>query len=299
MPPPILAPEILINSIPCTIRVPEGRTDGVIVEAVGYNQPPTAKLTFKCPWVDRYAVLLGLGGGVTGTAQRPVRIPPFLYPDSPNLRVISIDRMASHGKMALRTSDGWPTFDYALIDVTFGVFPWGFDQQDPGTQNDPTGQPWITTRFKSSSEIIVPTGGTFKWSEGPFAGKPVQDGKLAFIRGKFEIAITRHWMPAVPVQYMMFFENTINDSDVTIGDFTYPRGFLMLGPTNSVESADTLGNRTYEVEHTILGQRDYDWNSFFAPDWNFYHVDTAGDGSGRKPAEFADWFTPLVQGEDA
>ncbi len=282
--------KLKIGGYDAWIRV-EGLGEDAVVERVPGTEPPTATARITCNWTERYGVMKGLAGGVSGTAQKPVRIDPFLYPDSPNLRCIAIPEIKGIG-LSIRP-DGWPTYQKADMSVVFGVYPWAFGSQDPSGQGDPSGKPYFTVKFKATSEIVVPQGGTFKWSAGASAGTPIPGSGIGFLRPKAEIAVTEHWMPAVPVQFLDEFAGTLNPFPVPIGDKVYGRGQLMYGSLDAELTADTLGNFSFQVTHIILVQQ-VDWNKFLDPSGTYQYVDTAGFGNGSPPFQYADWYSALV-----
>jgi hypothetical protein len=287
---PTAPPQLTINGVPVNFRIEDDGGD-VIVEKIPGTEPPSASVIFTCDWDQRFQLARGLAGAVSGRIGSIARTPPFAYPDIPQLRCVSIDEMRMIAP-TVRLADGWPTAKRCQLTATFGVFPWGFDSSDPASQNDPSGQPWTTTKFKVSAEVIQPKSGTYAWTAGPDSGKPVPDAELGVMRPRVEISMTRHWMPVVPLLATLTYIGTTNIDPVTIGDTTFVKGSLLLAGVNTEVATDTLGNRTQEVEYVLLGQA-IDFNKLLGSDGLFYLVNSKPDGSGNYPFPYSSFWTNL------
>lgn len=279
-----------IGGVPCTLAMDD--PFGALEE----SQPETgatAMARFQCAWPQRYALVQGLIGTGRSTL-------PFTWPGSPNLKCLSIGTITGAGKLRiLQIAEGtapnilpagWAAYDWAIVPANFGVLPYAMAE---GTVEnpikDPSGQPWTTTRFRVNAEILQPPGGTFYYiGAAPIGGTPIDKSAIGITRPKIEISMTRHRVDVVQVDALMGLIGTLNDAVLTFADHVFDIGTLLFAGFNGTENFDSLGNMTYEVEYSVLGQ-DVDWNKIMAKDADFYMSNSKPDGSGREPFLYSDF----------
>jgi hypothetical protein len=285
------SPSFDVGGVPCwlVLEDPHG--------AIGEAWPPdgpAADALFKCPWYDRYTVAQTLVGFGRGT-------PAWPWPGSPNIRCLSLGRIVGSGRP--RTLQvprgetpniipaGWVEYDHAIIPANFGVLPYGTGE--PGNPvTDPSGQPWTTTRFRFSGEVLTPPNNTFVYVGGALAGVPVSNSLVGITRPKLEISLTRHKVDAA--FDMLALSNLIgrvNTATFTIGNYGFPEGYVLFGGFSANEQRDSLGNITYEFEYGLLCNFDASWNSVMAKDAEFHLLNTKEDESGNYPFEYVDFTT--------
>jgi hypothetical protein len=274
--------------------------------AIGEAWPPdgpAADALFKCAWYDHYTVAQTLVGFGRGT-------PPWSWPGSPNLRCLSLGRIVGSGHPRVLQAPrgvapnvipaGWVEYDYAIIPANFGILPYAIDTSGGGGGGtadpiqDPSGQPWTTTRFRISSEVVQPPGGTFyyKGDIGALVGKPAEKSQVGFMKPKIEISMTRHRVVTITpyIATISTLIGRINDSPLSFADVSFNKGCLLFGGFSGTESFDSIGNMTYEIEYSIIGQ-DEDWNWVMGRDGITYELNTKPDGTGRGPFRYADFGT--------
>lgn len=279
----------VVNGVSASIYVGEDGESGGIVESWP-ESGPVATVHFKVPWAERHKLMQALAGPVITVGGLTRRV-PFAYPDSPNLYCMEIGQ--TRGLKYRTREDGWGSYESAVFPATFKVPAWQFEAGDPGDPNrDASGQPWTTTKIKTSGEVLSVPGGTYLWVAGPDAGKPVEESQLGIVRPKVEIEMTRHWMPWIPLAAIRAAVGKLNESPITIGDQVFAKGELLFAGANTSVDTDTMGNVVQEVGYTLLGQ-DSDWNTLIARDSSYRLVSTNGTTSGTTPFAYADWWATL------
>lgn len=276
--------ELTLGGVQCTI-VEDG-----IRERWQKDQPAEADVTFKCKWADRYKLIAFLRGTSTVAGGKIVRHFPFRYPSSPNLICLGIGEI--YGIKVRRDAFNWQVYDWAIVPAHFEVPTWGETQQDPGAQNDPSGQPWTITKFKVSGEFFKPPGGRYIYAA---TGQPVKDGDVGIVLPKCEISITKKWLPYVPVNFFMANVGTLNANAFSLSDNSFPRGTVLLAGMNAEPNFDGAGNQTWDVEFTLIangsdpGGNPIDWNNFMPPGGTIFL--TIQDSNGTPPYLYSTWPT--------
>jgi hypothetical protein len=280
---------LVIGGVTAAVAFTDG--DASIEESVPEGQDgPRVTVTFECAYADRYGLVRGLAGSATGGAGSIVRVAPFAYPPSPNLYCIAVPSIRGVG---WKWAGSWATAREARVTATFGVPRFGFEAA--GSNPDPTGLPWTTTRFRITAEFLKPTyGGTFYWTNGgPQNGKPVPDSGLSLILPHSEVSITRHMMPYIPIAEALEYAGSVNSAPITLSNYTFPAGTILFVGMNATESADSIGNKIFEAEYIFVANYLQRWNDVLQSDGFFYPVNTDASGSGDDPYPSADLFAVL------
>lgn len=251
---------------------------------------PSATLTFHVPYASRLEFLRGLGGSSSVDGDGVITYsPPLLYPGLGGLTCQAVTKMVGVGRPA-RDPDGWPTYQLAKITTQFGIPKYSFDA---GNVQDMSGRPWTTTRGRVNSEIIIPQGGTFLFTEGTLIGEPVPEGQAGLSIPNIELSMTRHWMPFVPLNAVAEYIGTVNDGPVMMGDYEFADGNLLFAGFNWTETVTFAGDVAYEVEYILLGQRVHSWTSVLDKTGLWNVLNTESDQSGLFPFEYTDFFDAL------
>ena len=259
---------------------------GTVTEEVDSEVGLVATVPFQCRYADRFEVYKGLAGGTFYAGGVVVRYLPFAYPPSPSLYCMGI----SGGRgVKLASSEGWPAWKLWQFQAKFQTPAWGIENGD----NDPSGEPWTTTRVRVSAEVTEVPLGTFLWTSGSQSGQQVPESGLGILVPRNEISMTRHWVPYVPLADVNGYIGTLNNSPIVMSDYTYPKGYVLFAGFNATESVDTLGNRTYEIEYVLLGSTTHDWNKLLAKDMVYRYVNTAADASGSYPFGYSEFYNNL------
>jgi hypothetical protein len=282
-----LSPTFDIGGIPCRLATED------VYQAIGEAWPPdgpAADALIKCAWSNRYTVAQNLVGFGRGT-------PPWSWPESPNIKCISIGRITGSGKIyVLQAAEGlapagWVKYDDAIIPANFGILPYATGDGTPENPiKDPSGQPWTTTRFRFSGEVLTPPNNTFVYVGGTVAGVPVSGSLVGITRPKLEISLTRHKVDAgFDMAALANLIGCVNTSVFHIGNYDFPEGYVLFGGFSANEQRDSLGNLTYEFEYGLLCNFDASWNSIMAKDGDFHLINTKDDESGKYPFDYVDF----------
>lgn len=282
-------PAIVIGGVSCEIYHGDGKGEEGIRESLT-SDGPHATVKLICAWTDRYKVVKGLGGTATGTTSI-TRIPPFKYPDSPNMRCVAISDIS--GIKFAKRADGWGTYTRAVLTAEFGILPYGVDASDPATVSDPSGVPYSTTRFHVNGEVLHLPAGVMKFTDGPDSGKVITDTSENLTLSHMEISLTRHMMPYVPVFESMYFVGSLNLNPVKIGNKTFPKGYILYLGMNATQTVDSAGSITYEVEYNFLCNEDHDFNETLDSTVAWVLINTKVDKTGEFPFNYFDWWNGL------
>lgn len=267
---------IEIGGVACSLVYEDGVTESYLAEG------PSASVTLKCPWARRLDVLKALLGSVAIAGSTVTRLPPHAYPDNPNLKAVEIGEV--RGLKPRRREDGWIAYDKALIPVTYRVPTWTFPDTDGGFR-DASGQPYTSTKFRVSSEVLVPPKGAFYWPDG----STVEADGVGLVRSKVEISMTRHWMPYLPLNANLSLAGKLNSAAVRFADKSFARGTLLYMGMDSSFSRNTIGELTHEITYTMIGNESSEWNAFLHRDGTYKLINTKADGTGLPPFGYADF----------
>ena len=290
------SPTFTINGVPCSAYM-----EDELVESYS-DEGPRATVTFQCAWSQRQLLVQGLLGTVGLSGGSIVRNLPYAYPydqgadnprrclDIPEIR--GVKPRADVGNNSGGT--GWPTYQYARVKAVFGIPAWQCVAGNPGGQNDPSGLPYTVTKIKTSSEVFSPPGGSFYYKTGSNAGKPVEESTVGIVRPRVEIVMTRMSLPNLPLSNILFLsDGVVNQSEVTIGDYTFPEGCLLFLSANTEPRLEkATGNLLQDVEFNFLGNTEIDWNMFMDRTGEYVLINDKSDGSGNPPFGYDD-FSPL------
>jgi hypothetical protein len=271
------SPSLNIGGVTCTIDVEAG-----VTEESPADGGPTADVVFKCAYGSRYALVKALRGYVTTSGKSINYHPPYRYPPSPNLVCSSIGTI--RGLQPKNDGSGWLVYKTAYVPAHFSVPTWtGFADQT--NTPDPSGQMYCTTKFKVSSEVFSPPGGSYYYTAGTNSGQAVEESSIGIIRSRVEISMTRHKFPFVPLNAIMGLEGAaVNSAAVTFADKTFPRGCLLFGGMTSDPQPDAATGDVYqELEFTFLGNSSVEWNAFMDRKGAYQLVNSKADGTGSPP----------------
>jgi hypothetical protein len=217
----------------------------------------------QCEWDARYIVFAGLTGSVSGGPGSIYRAVPMSYPPSPGLVCLGVSDIKG-----TKYIGGW-NYENCVFTAQFGIPTWDVPGGELGS-NDPTGQPWTTTRVRVSGEVVqVPTG-TYKWTSGTDI------------------------MPYLPIAEAMAYIGTVNTTaNITLGNHTFNTGELLFSGLTSSTSSNTTGERTFEVEYSFLGVSGRTWNQILNREGNWVTINTASDSSGNFPFRYTSFWVSL------
>ena len=279
-----MASPFYILGLPVSIDL-EGVGDQAIIENLTQDGP-TADVTMRCYWADRFTVYKGLVGGAYKSGTQVKYAWPFTYPDSPNLRCVGISNV--RGIKPRTNASGWVYYAQCRFVAHFAVPSWDAIPQNQGAP-DPSFQEMTTTRMRGTSEIFAPPGGSLVFADG----SPVPDSSIGIVRGRTEIVMTRHLVPWPPINAIMSLTGCVNNDTITFGDQTFARGFLLYtNPDIEPVSDPSTGNRCWDITFTMLGNQDYEWNKFLSPagTWQI-----AGPSVGTTVFQYQN-FSPVIFG---
>jgi hypothetical protein len=270
------------------VELYHGASDGAdaIQETATGSGGPRVMVKLQCAWADRYTVFAGMLGSASGSTTSISRIPPFLYPPSPNLACLGISNARG-----TKYKGDW-NYEKCVFDAEFGVPAFDFPGW-PGGTTDPSGVPYTTTTTRVSAEVIqIPIGG-YKFTSGVDSGKAVPESQIGLTVPHSEITITRHMMPGVPYNEVMQYVGKVNSTTVRIGNRIYAIGELLFNGFDHKPTADGAASRTFELVYSILGVAGHTWNQVIDRDGQWITINTETDLSGEYPFESADWWNNL------
>jgi hypothetical protein len=280
--------QLSIRGVDCAIAL-EGGQPGITERWTEFG--PETSVRFKCAWGERALLASALLGGVTinddGTLDR---VPPFNLPFAEQLYCVNIGDVEP--LQPYLDPSGWVAYVEAILPANFAALTWQAGANDPSGRVDPSGLPYTTTKFRVSSEVFQPPSGAYYI--GPFGStaRPAPEALVGIVRPKVEIAMTRHWMPKVPLNDAMELIGGVNQEEITLGDRTFPRGCLLFAGMSSDPRNDPKGFPVQDLEFSFIGNHSVEWNQFMSTDGSWQFLNTARDGSGDFPFAYVD-FTPL------
>jgi hypothetical protein len=317
------SPYFKINDADVGIWIGEDGAQGGIVET-WTDQGLEVTVYLHCAWFDRAKVYSGLRGTV-GWGSGPIglaaggtiqRTDPAVLPVPPN-SAYRWDRMVCVGTGEVRGEKwrtdpdgsitgvaGWGFYVNAIIPARFAVTPWqtignigdGSGSADPADRNDISGQPYTITKIRTQGEVLCPPHGTYFWPNG----NAVDESHIGIIRAKQEISITRVYMPSVHVAEIQSCIGTINGKPLRIGDYTFPKGSLMMAGCESEPYGDVgIGLLAHDIHITLLGNgldnkppdgNDHiqDFNYIMSPDGTYQKI---ADKQGNTPFPYVNmWY---------
>jgi hypothetical protein len=245
-----------------------------IVETWDPQNGATATIKFKCLWDDRYQLVQDLVGTWKGTPPSSViRVPPFRYPDSPNLFCSSIQSIEPFGKPTIWSTIGlpWITRKYAIVTATFSVPHWDFSGPDAYTK--------IT--FNASGEFLTVPETSTHFGDGTPTNSPI-----GILIPQIEISVERNRMPYLPVAAMASCVGRVNSAAYTIAGYVFQPGYLLFSAGQSNVQADASGQISYSQEYKFL-YRSVQWNYFLHPAGTGFQPVT--DLAGNPPYDSTDF----------
>lgn len=263
-------------TVPYTVAQGDAAADAV-TERWPRDSGPQATVRLRCNWAHRHQLMRDLLG-VWGVD------PPFEYPYSDNLVAIDIvDCRPVGGAAAL--AGGWPVYETAEVTVAFGVptYDW------PGQTNDPSGEPWITTTFDISGEMLSKPEGSYYWEDSDL---PVNDGRIGQFLPSMGLSCKRHWAPSAPIGKWMAKVGTVNSGYVMLGQiFAPPETLLFLaGPIE--QSITTLATWSWNCELRFAFRRT-SWNKMWHPKpglgWQYINQEINGTDPLQRIYEVQDF----------
>lgn len=291
---------ITINGVLAEVYFGEDGTQGGIQESWPEGQPARVVVHYSCAWSDRFALMAGLRGGVSGG----VVVSPHAYPHSPNLVCVGIGEIKV---VKPRVVDGFAVYDYAVVPAEYSVPQFDMTAGTLGAAYaDPSGKPFTNTDWAVTVEVFQPPTGSYYWEGGAHAGKPVPDSSLGIIRPRIEFTLRRSWLPYPPLAFFAAYSGSLNDDDVVISDHTFPRGTLLLpgGQGGMVRDGSTEG-RTGELAYTLVGNGPVqdgsgstftpEWNHFLSPDgsWQYVNLLPSSPAATKRPYRYTDFWDHL------
>jgi hypothetical protein len=277
---------LTIGGYPVELYHGDGDGSDMISESASPGSGPTASVRMQCEWDARYIVFAGLTGSVSGGPGSIYRAVPMSYPPSPGLVCLGVSDIKG-----TKYIGGW-NYEHCIFTAQFGIPTWDVPGGELGS-NDPTGQPWTTTRARVSADVVqVPTS-TYKWTSGADSGKAIAEAQVGISVPHVEVTITRHIMPYVPISEAMTYIGKINTSAIALGNHSFAAGEFLFGGFSCSTSANTTGERTFEVEYSFLGVSGHTWNQILNRESSWVAINTAADGSGTSPFQSANFWANL------
>jgi hypothetical protein len=278
---------ITINGVQCYIAHRDDRP-GIVRRFTEYG--PEITVFYKCAWGDLQNLAAGLLGYITvDSGGNVTRIPPYNLPFQQQLYCTSIGEEEPFTPNL--DESGYMYYSQSIISATFSALTWQVSSDDPSGRFDPSGLPYTTTKFRVSGETYQPAVGTYYY--GPFTGSTGkllgQGGQVGFIRANVEIAMSRHWIPDIPLADAMSLYGCVNEDAITLANFTFPSGYLLFTGFNSEPRNDPNGYPVQDLEYTFMGRSENEWNEVLTTDGTYQYMNTEKDGSGDPPFEYVDF----------
>ena len=300
------SPPFFINGVPCFFVVGEDGENPAIVESTSFDNGPVATIVIKCDWLAYPQVRAGLLGTVDYTNGTVAYNPPFRYPidDSLLARGTFPDRWFCtsiedvRGLKWVTDQDGnetntgvagWGYYREAIITARFTAPLYQlFASTEDRPYGDPSGKAYTITKIKTAGQVFSPPTGSLIYGGGTFTGQALQDIHGAQIRTQTEISYTRVRMPIVPADAIQNCQGGVNDVELKIGSFKYPKGSVLLGGSNSEQKVDPVDfGIVFDVEYTFLANAptgqdagvQLDWNFFMDPEGTWVAVNKSGSGA--------------------
>jgi hypothetical protein len=300
---------ITVNGVTATVYLGEDGGSGGIEESWPEGQPAKVVVYYKVPWASRYAFIAGLRGGVSaGTV-----LLPHAYPHSPNLSCVGIGSIRPI-KPKL-SSTGLIDYQWAIVPAEYGVPQFDMTGSSTGdgaggsggTGADPSGKAFTNTSWNITTEMFVPPVGSYYWEGGPSDGSLVapSDATLGLFRTRIEFTVRRSWLPAPRLADAFLYAGTVNNKPVRIADFRFNRGTLWLaGVAGGMERTESIDGRSGEMSYTLVGSgivwdaagavaTQVEWNQYMGAGGAFYYVNTAADGTGKRPYAYTNYWDYL------
>ena len=171
---------------------------------------------------------------------------------------------------------GWGYYEEAVIPARFAAPAWQTTLTAPGYQHggaipklgsyDPSGLPYTTTKIGAQGEVFIPPHGAYQWKAN---GTPIPEGHVGLIKAKHEIAITRHYMPFIPIESISKIVGRVNIKPIQLGDHLFQKGTMMSLGLGDVEGySDLSGNTCYDITYNFQPSAPIDFSkAFFVTSW--------------------------------
>lgn len=251
---------VIIGGVTCQ-EIVDGFEEGV------QGQGPIATKKYLCDWTDRYALvngLLGLVSGSGGSNPSVTLTKPFSYPESRNLwaREISIKGAGKPTQGILQIA-----FPKAIVTVNFGVPSFGYLNY-PDQSIDP-GNPyvWATQEIDYGREMVSVPSSTVKFAGG---GNFNSNTPYAFPLPHMTMSITLHKVPYLPAAQIW------TATKAPLNNATYlgiPAGYLMFRGARTRLEASTDGTYAQEVTFNFAARPTLRWDEAY---------DTNGTGGPKQ-----------------
>jgi hypothetical protein len=276
---------ITISTVDGAVELIEGAVD---YEKSLPRDGPLIQRKFLCPWAHSNAAANAIMGISSYTGATIFRQLPLQCPESPNLYAAAVGVIEGYGAFAL--NDTTPTWEYAVLPVTFAPLPY-----DPGadTQHSPDGQayPFCSFSVKGTSQFYEMPDTSFLWAaDAPagLAGKPI-GSKMGVHLPQLALQVKLHAVPFFPWLQFADLLGKVNDATFMGMD---PELMLFEDYDTQME-LQSDGTKTQEVTLNF-SYRPKAWNTAPDPtDGATWHP-IEGPG-GEKPYELAN-LKPLILG---
>jgi hypothetical protein len=280
---------ITINGINCAIA--QSESEPGIVRRWGPNGPEVS-VRLLTSWGSVQALAAGLLGYITVNSDGSLsRTPPYNLPWAPQLYCTSIADEKPLTPNGL--SAGWFVYNESIITANFEALTWQVDGSAPGGRVDASGLPYTTTKFRVNTEVYSPPTGAFY--VGPFpSSKLLAEGSLGFVRPNIEVNMLRRWIADIPLSQAIQLAGYVNESDITMGNWTFPEGCLLFAGFDSEPKNDPNGFPTNDCTFTFLGHESVTLNEIMADDGTYQLLNDSAGGTGDPPFLEVD-FSPLFE----
>lgn len=259
--------------------------DSGIVE--GWPQDgPYAVVKYRTDTANRYQLASDLRGTASAIATPGglpliTRVMAHRYPPSTNLICKSIDSIEMiGGPVPLLTWANWPAWISKQSSIVTARYETAtFSDQ---SSQDPSGQPYTTTTFTMSSEVLTLPGSVYKFPSGTpasNAGRQIP---------QIQISMKRFMVPYLPLSACSQCIGRVNLYPLTFSDLVCPTGTLLFVGANAEIAADTSGNVHYTVDYQLV-YRPIPWNNYLSPKPNegFAQITDQGGNTVYQAQDFS------------
>lgn len=273
------------------------------------NGGPTIRKQYLCDWDKGDSVanaLMGITtnvGGLTGTILRQA---PHHCPESPGLWAMDVGPI--HGLGETSITGGRPTYQYAIVPVTYGSPAINFgaapgagggaiagNTADPYNLQTPDQQSYPFCKFdlETGTETYTLPETAYKWvDDSTPANRLPTSIQLNSEIGVSSIVCTIFSVPFLPFLRLITLKKRVNNATF----FGFGAGYVLYENARSSRTWNSDGSM---VQDLILNfkVREYPWNTFLhpTPGRGFIAISDDGLSTGNKPLK-SDDLRPLIYG---
>jgi hypothetical protein len=234
----------LLGSCPVPYRLLNKSSDLGSYEGSGDLQSQTETLNFRVALADKNAFItwaLGYSAVVSGAI---VRTQPLQCPFAANLYCTRYRFRAIGADNRVSLARPWPD---TIISLEFNSIAWN--------PNGPS--PYVSVRYRASTSTATIPGAKLHFSNGEYI-----DHDYGILIGQFAIEITRHQVPDMGAFLSTYLplSGQVNSDTITIRNYSYGPGYLLMPSLDGSESMDTQLNLTTDATISVI-YRSIGWNN--------------------------------------